>query len=204
MVAGDINEGHFEIKQRGGVTPGIISQSHAFFLLNLPVLITLSVPESGLVHFDPLFIRPGPIFFSQRQQSIPTNQPAMSHLASASLSSLISSLPFIPLSYNHARSRDSALDLVLALIPEWAEHRDDIHLARFTDGITNTVCTFAFHHPVCKMYGVVHRNLLRDVTEETAAGEKSGPLSSFHHHIAASHHSPSSQVLTQRKHSSST
>ncbi|TVY85128.1 Ethanolamine kinase [Lachnellula suecica] len=46
---------------------------------------------------------------------------------------------FIPLSYNQAESRTSALRLVYTIRPEW-EHTDgQIELVRFTDGITNTL-----------------------------------------------------------------
>jgi ethanolamine kinase len=45
----------------------------------------------------------------------------------------------IGLSYDNADSHRSALDLVLALFPDWAASRDTIEFVRFTDGITNTV-----------------------------------------------------------------
>ena len=46
---------------------------------------------------------------------------------------------FIGLSYDNADSHRSALDLVVALFPEWATSRGTIEFVRFTDGITNTV-----------------------------------------------------------------
>lgn len=48
-------------------------------------------------------------------------------------------LPYIPLRYDGARAHDSALELVLALRPEWTKTQDTIDFVRFTDGITNTV-----------------------------------------------------------------
>lgn len=44
---------------------------------------------------------------------------------------------FIPLSYDHASSRDSALKLLLTLVPQWTVDEPYIEFARFTDGITN-------------------------------------------------------------------
>lgn len=51
------------------------------------------------------------------------------------------SLRNIPLYYDHSDSHNSALDLILALRPEWRDTKDTIEFVRFTDGITNTVCT---------------------------------------------------------------
>ncbi|EOD43713.1 Ethanolamine kinase [Neofusicoccum parvum] len=48
-------------------------------------------------------------------------------------------LPYIPLRYDGARAHDSALELVLALRPEWTKTQDTIDFVRFTDGITNTL-----------------------------------------------------------------
>jgi ethanolamine kinase len=50
-------------------------------------------------------------------------------------------LKYIPLSYNHADSQASALRLVLSLNPSWEGPGNQIEFVRFTDGITNTVCT---------------------------------------------------------------
>jgi ethanolamine kinase len=50
-------------------------------------------------------------------------------------------LKFIPLSYNHADSQTSALRLVLTLNPQWEGPDNKIEFVRFTDGITNTVCS---------------------------------------------------------------
>lgn len=46
---------------------------------------------------------------------------------------------FIPLSYDQANSRDSALKLLLTLVPQWTVDEPHIAFARFTDGITNTL-----------------------------------------------------------------
>jgi ethanolamine kinase len=46
----------------------------------------------------------------------------------------------IPLYYNSSDSHNSALNLILALRPEWRVTKDTIEFVRFTDGITNTVC----------------------------------------------------------------
>jgi ethanolamine kinase len=50
------------------------------------------------------------------------------------------SIRHIPLRYDNANSQESALNLILALRPEWKETRDTIEFVRFKDGITNTVC----------------------------------------------------------------
>jgi ethanolamine kinase len=50
------------------------------------------------------------------------------------------SLRNIPQYYDNADSHNSALNLILALRPEWQETKDTIEFVRFTDGITNTVC----------------------------------------------------------------
>ncbi|KAK5655037.1 hypothetical protein OQA88_6796 [Cercophora sp. LCS_1] len=46
---------------------------------------------------------------------------------------------YIPLSYTGPDSNDSALSLVLAIRPEWAEPCSNVEFVRFTDGITNTL-----------------------------------------------------------------
>ena len=51
----------------------------------------------------------------------------------------LSSLRYIPQSYNHADSQASALRLVLTLNPHWEGPGNQIEFVRFTDGITNTV-----------------------------------------------------------------
>lgn len=50
------------------------------------------------------------------------------------------SLRNIPQYYDNSDSEKSALNLILALRPEWEETKDTIEFVRFTDGITNTVC----------------------------------------------------------------
>ncbi|KAI9827450.1 MAG: hypothetical protein M1832_004799 [Thelocarpon impressellum] len=56
-------------------------------------------------------------------------------------------LPLVPLSYNSADSRTSALRLVLTLFPAW-EHADgEIEFVRFTDGITNTLLKAVLRRP---------------------------------------------------------
>lgn len=52
------------------------------------------------------------------------------------------SIRHIPLYYDYADSHNTALNLILTLRPEWRETKDTIEFVRFTDGITNTVCTF--------------------------------------------------------------
>ncbi|KAF2108537.1 kinase-like domain-containing protein [Lophiotrema nucula] len=49
------------------------------------------------------------------------------------------SIRFVPLSYDQKDSRNSALNLILTLRPEWRETKDTIEFVRFTDGITNTL-----------------------------------------------------------------
>lgn len=44
-------------------------------------------------------------------------------------------------SYNHADSQASALRLLLTLNPHWEGPENKIEFVRFTDGITNTVCS---------------------------------------------------------------
>ena len=46
---------------------------------------------------------------------------------------------FIPLSYDSANSRESALRLVLAIRPDWDSPGSKVEFVRFTDGITNTL-----------------------------------------------------------------
>jgi len=48
---------------------------------------------------------------------------------------------YIPQSYNHADSQASALRLVLTLNPDWEGPGNKIEFVRFTEGITNTVCS---------------------------------------------------------------
>ena len=50
------------------------------------------------------------------------------------------SLRHIPLYYDNSDSHNSALNLILALRPEWRDTKETIEFIRFTDGITNTVC----------------------------------------------------------------
>ena len=47
----------------------------------------------------------------------------------------------IPLSYANTESQSSALRLILTLCPDWENAQGNIELVRFTDGITNTVCS---------------------------------------------------------------
>ncbi|KAI5299121.1 hypothetical protein KEM56_003506, partial [Ascosphaera pollenicola] len=54
-------------------------------------------------------------------------------------SEALSALKYIPLSYSHADSENSARKLVLALFPEWESSEGEIEFVRFTDGITNTL-----------------------------------------------------------------
>ncbi|AEO54273.1 hypothetical protein MYCTH_2296676 [Thermothelomyces thermophilus ATCC 42464] len=46
---------------------------------------------------------------------------------------------FIPLSYDSANSRESALRLVLSIRPDWGSPDSNVEFVRFTDGITNTL-----------------------------------------------------------------
>ncbi|KAK1757617.1 ethanolamine kinase 1 [Echria macrotheca] len=46
---------------------------------------------------------------------------------------------YIPLSYTQDESNDSALRLVLAVRPSWADSDSHVEFVRFTDGITNTL-----------------------------------------------------------------
>lgn len=46
---------------------------------------------------------------------------------------------YIPLSYSSSENNESALRLVLAIRPEWAEPDANVEFVRFTDGITNTL-----------------------------------------------------------------
>ncbi|RDA85989.1 hypothetical protein CP532_4865 [Ophiocordyceps camponoti-leonardi (nom. inval.)] len=50
-----------------------------------------------------------------------------------------SRMRFIPLTYDQANSTQSALRLVLTLLPQWAPDEAHIVFVRFTDGITNTL-----------------------------------------------------------------
>ncbi|KAF2748141.1 kinase-like protein [Sporormia fimetaria CBS 119925] len=45
----------------------------------------------------------------------------------------------IPLYYDNSASQKTALELILALRPEWRDLKDTIEFNRFTDGITNTL-----------------------------------------------------------------
>ena len=45
----------------------------------------------------------------------------------------------IHLQYDNEKGDESALQLVLAVQPEWEKTKDDINFIRFTDGITNNV-----------------------------------------------------------------
>ncbi|KAH5334813.1 hypothetical protein HBI42_034930 [Parastagonospora nodorum] len=49
------------------------------------------------------------------------------------------SLRHIPQYYDNTDSHNSALNLILALRPEWKDSKDTIEFVRFTDGITNTL-----------------------------------------------------------------
>lgn len=46
---------------------------------------------------------------------------------------------FIPLTYDSQDSHQSALKLILTLVPEWGSDDSNIDFVRFTDGITNTL-----------------------------------------------------------------
>lgn len=50
-------------------------------------------------------------------------------------------IPHIDLSYDHTNSVDSLRKLVFNIHPKWREHTDELEIVKFTDGITNTVCT---------------------------------------------------------------
>ncbi|KAI5279567.1 hypothetical protein KEM54_004117, partial [Ascosphaera aggregata] len=54
-------------------------------------------------------------------------------------SEVVSALRYIPLSYDHTDSENSARKLVVALFPEWDTAEGDVEFIRFTDGITNTL-----------------------------------------------------------------
>ena len=45
----------------------------------------------------------------------------------------------IHIQYDNEKGDESALQLVLAVQPEWEKTKDDIKFVRFTDGITNNV-----------------------------------------------------------------
>lgn len=51
----------------------------------------------------------------------------------------IREIRFIPLRYDHSVSQESALELILALFPDWSNEKQHIELVPFTDGITNTL-----------------------------------------------------------------
>ncbi|KAJ4272328.1 hypothetical protein NW762_001041 [Fusarium torreyae] len=48
-------------------------------------------------------------------------------------------VPFLDLSYDNNESHNSALKLILTLMPDWASEDSNIDFVRFTDGITNTL-----------------------------------------------------------------
>jgi ethanolamine kinase len=48
-------------------------------------------------------------------------------------------VPFLDLTYDNNESHDSALKLILTLMPDWASEDSNIEFVRFTDGITNTL-----------------------------------------------------------------
>lgn len=48
-------------------------------------------------------------------------------------------VPFLPLTYDNNDSHNSALKLILTLMPDWASEDSDVDFVRFTDGITNTL-----------------------------------------------------------------
>lgn len=48
-------------------------------------------------------------------------------------------VPFLPLTYNKDDSQNSALKLILTLMPDWASEDSNVEFVRFTDGITNTL-----------------------------------------------------------------
>ena len=72
-------------------------------------------------------------------------------LAPIATTSKIDGLPVIPLSYSNANSQSSAEQLVYYLFPEWnpANGGRGVKFVRFTDGITNTVCTLASPPHLC-------------------------------------------------------
>lgn len=53
------------------------------------------------------------------------------------------SLRHIAQFYDNSDSHNSALNLILTLRPDWKDSKDTIEFVRFTDGITNTVCSSA-------------------------------------------------------------
>ncbi|KAF1984654.1 kinase-like protein [Aulographum hederae CBS 113979] len=57
------------------------------------------------------------------------------------------SIRHISLAYNKSESNDSAIRLVIALLPEWEQSRDTIQLVHFTDGITNTLLKIVNKRP---------------------------------------------------------
>ncbi|RGP59570.1 ethanolamine kinase [Fusarium longipes] len=48
-------------------------------------------------------------------------------------------VPFLDLAYDNNESHDSALKLILTLMPDWASENSNVDFVRFTDGITNTL-----------------------------------------------------------------
>lgn len=58
----------------------------------------------------------------------------------------LSSLKYIPQSYNNADSQASALRLILTLNPDWEGAGNQIEFVRFTDGITNTVRSIQLYY----------------------------------------------------------
>lgn len=75
------------------------------------------------------------------------------------------SLRNIPQYYDYADSHNSALALILALRPEWKDSKDTIEFVRFTDGITNTVCT---HTHIQLLVGMLLRPPLLPLYVRTA------------------------------------
>lgn len=56
----------------------------------------------------------------------------------------LSSLKYIPQSYNNKDATSSVLRLIFTLRPDWQGEGNKIDFVRFTDGITNTV---SYLHP---------------------------------------------------------
>lgn len=56
----------------------------------------------------------------------------------------LSSLKYIPQSYNNKDATSSVLRLIFTLRPDWQGEGNKVDFVRFTDGITNTVCFVPF------------------------------------------------------------
>lgn len=67
---------------------------------------------------------------------------------------------YIPLSYDSADSRESALRLVLAIRPDWSESVSNVDFVRFTDGITNTLLKAVNKRPGLTKDEVDHEAIL--------------------------------------------